>query len=156
MRTAEEIAWERQQRNDTNNDQLLIPLLLRDGSSCRWCGCVVYRGGRPSGRELTVDHLMPRQPATVDTLVIACKRCNSERGGNREKFDAEHTLLPPPLVPLQGKWSAKKLTAAGYPTEPGQGVMALHDTSLEETSEVSRSVKTEFVGPGRDGSGRDR
>lgn len=57
---------------------LVRRLLIRDGSSCRWCGrCLELH-------EITLDHLIPESQGGrgLDNLVAACKFCNSHRAHN--------------------------------------------------------------------------
>ena len=49
-------------------------IFRRDGNKCQYCG---------SGRDLTLDHVMPRSRggrSSWDNLVTACKGCNSRKG----------------------------------------------------------------------------
>lgn len=50
-------------------------ILARDGYTCQYCGT--------KGRELTIDHVVPRWvggPHTWDNLVACCRRCNLKKG----------------------------------------------------------------------------
>lgn len=50
-------------------------ILARDGYTCQYCGA--------RGRELTIDHVVPRWcggPHTWDNLVACCRRCNLKKG----------------------------------------------------------------------------
>lgn len=61
----------------------------RDGHACRYCG---------SGDDLTVDHVVPRCRGGSDrleNLVVACRSCNSRKGG-RTPAQAGMALLPAP------------------------------------------------------------
>lgn len=116
LRLKAEIEWERQQRNDTRDPALKVPALLRDGDTCRWCGVLVQWRGRTTNRTGTLDHLMPGQPGTPTTMVVACKRCNSARKDNPQ-WDDDHPLRPAPTSPLYGAVTAAYLTEHGYPTE---------------------------------------
>lgn len=97
MRSREEIEWEKLRRADVATPQLTVPVRLRDGDACRYCGCVVSFGMRKGGRGGTYDHLKPGRPAqTEHELVVACRACNGgrrEAAGNRDKL---YPLLPPP------------------------------------------------------------
>ncbi|MCL1871016.1 MAG: hypothetical protein FWF90_11465 [Promicromonosporaceae bacterium] len=117
IRLREEIEWERQQRNDTRNPALTVPVRRRDGDNCRWCGVLVQWRGKKTNRTGTIDHLKPGEAATVDTFVVACMGCNGGRGGNLELWDDNHDLRPTPPHPNYGKWTAKFLTDNGHPTE---------------------------------------
>lgn len=120
IRLRKEVEWERQQRNDTRDPGLRAPVLLRDGDQCRWCAKRVEWRGRTTNRTGTLDHLHPGQPGTVETMVVACKACNSARQANAQ-WEADHPLRPAPPAPLYGRWTAEYLTENGYPTEPNIG-----------------------------------
>jgi hypothetical protein len=117
IRLRDEIEWERQQRNDTRDPALVVPVRRRDGDTCRWCGVLVQWRGKKTNRTGTLDHLKPGEAGTVDTLVVACLGCNSARKDNAELWDDNHQLRPAPTAPLYGKWTAKLLTENGWPTE---------------------------------------
>lgn len=97
MRTREQIAWENQRKADTSNLSLVIPVRMRDGDACRYCGKVVSFGMRNGNRAGTYDHLVPGQRArSIDELVVACKGCNSGRGNEEGGRGSRYPLLPPP------------------------------------------------------------
>ena len=100
MRTREEIEWERQRKSDNSNPALIVPVRLRDGDACRYCGMVVdFRPGQRRGRIAgTYDHRRPGQAATIETYVVACSGCNATRGDN-PNADAALPLLPEPTKP---------------------------------------------------------
>ncbi|MDO5619288.1 HNH endonuclease [Kocuria sp.] len=103
MRSAEEIAADNQHRNDTREPQITMAVRRRDGDQCRWCNRIVYWSDRRSDRGGTYDHLDGRQdgPATVDGLVVCCKKCNEERGDARDSW--KRHLLAPPVEPFYSK-----------------------------------------------------
>lgn len=117
IRLRQEIEWERQQRNDTRDPALTVPVRRRDGDNCRWCGVLVQWRGKKTNRTATLDHQRPGEPATVDTLVVACLGCNSGRKNNVELWEDNHTIRPTPATPNYGKWTAKFLTDNGWPTQ---------------------------------------
>lgn len=97
MRSREELEWERRRKADTSNTDLTVPVRVRDGDACRYCGQVVSFGMRRGGRAGTYDHLRPGRAArSVDDLVVACGSCNAGRreaeGGRGQQYE----LLPPP------------------------------------------------------------
>jgi len=50
-------------------------ILARDNYTCQYCGC--------KGRDLTLDHVIPRWmggPQTWDNLVACCRKCNLKKG----------------------------------------------------------------------------
>ncbi len=120
IRLRKEVEWERQQRNDTRDPALKVPVLRRDGDQCRWCGVVVQWRGRTTKRTGTLDHLEPGQPGTPATMVVACKGCNSARQDNPQWQD-DHPLRAAPAAPLYGPLTAEYLTDNGYPTEATTG-----------------------------------
>src|SRR5450759_4356355 len=67
-------------------------ILLRDGSSCQYCGARL-----PSG-SLTLDHVVPRSrrgPSTWETLVACCFPCNNHKS-NRTPQEADMVLARQP------------------------------------------------------------
>lgn len=98
---------ENQRKRDNGNPSLTAPVRLRDGDFCRWCGVVTYWGtpDQKSGRAGTYDHLVPVSAikdgvvpkATVSTMVVACRSCNSSRQNDRDGWTRE--LLDPPNPP---------------------------------------------------------
>lgn len=119
LRSRADVEWSRQQRADTTNLALVVPVRLRDGDQCRWCGVEVVWMGRKTARSAELDHLRPGVPDTaVETLVVACRSCNRARGGDVERWDSAHELRPAPTRPRFGEATATFLTRNGYPTEP--------------------------------------
>lgn len=120
MRLKAEIDAERQRQRDLSNPALTVPVLQRDGDHCRYCGVLTQWRGRTSNRTRTIDHRHGLgEPATVDTLVVACMHCNSQRQLD-PCWDDEHPLRPPPERPVFGRWAAEYLTEHGFPTLPTQ------------------------------------
>lgn len=116
IRLRSEVEWERQQRSDTSDPRLSVPVRARDGDHCRYCGVMVQWRGRTTTRKGTLDHLDPAEPAKVDTLVVACKGCNSEL---RDQAGLEReTLRPAPTAPFYSQTTAEWLTKNGRPTAP--------------------------------------
>ncbi|MFQ5892930.1 MAG: HNH endonuclease [Candidatus Tectimicrobiota bacterium] len=65
----------------------------RDQNTCQYCGA--------SGGTLTLDHVIPRSRggATVwENVVLACQRCNTEKG-DRPLHETTLSLLRPPVRP---------------------------------------------------------
>lgn len=104
LRTREEIEFERQRKTDNSNPALIVPVRMRDGDACRYCGLVVsfspgVRRGRLAG---TYDHREPGKAATVETYVVACGACNSARS-NHPNADEVLPLLAAPIKPYYSK-----------------------------------------------------
>lgn len=104
LRTREEIEFERQRKTDNANPALIVPVRLRDGDACRYCGLVVsfapgVRKGRLAG---TYDHRRPGKAATVETYVVACGACNASRS-DHPNADQTIPLLPVPIKPYYSK-----------------------------------------------------
>lgn len=115
IRLKQEVEWERQQNRDTKNHELRVPILLRDGDQCRYCGKVVAWRGRTTNRSGSLDHRAPGAAGTVETMVVACVGCNSARGRvGADEWDKSHPLLPDPKTPLYGATTAKYLAEHGH------------------------------------------
>lgn len=185
MRLRAEIEAERQRQRDNDDPALGVPVTLRDGDNCRYCGVLVQWRGRTSNRIRTLDHREGLdEPATADTLVVACLSCNSGRQLSPQ-WDDDHPLRPPPAVPLYGRWATKLLNENGHPevqqnvgtrerpapasgadpaprqgvrpaTTPGDDTAQPHaEVSSEVTSKSLPSpIETTSLGSGRDGTAR--
>ena len=117
IRTRAEVEWDRQRRSDLRNPGLTVPVRLRDGDNCRYCGVQVQWRGQKTNRSAELDHREPGEPGTVETLVVACRSCNGSRQDNPQ-WDDDHPLRPPPAAPSYGATTARFLTENGYPTRP--------------------------------------
>ncbi len=65
-------------------------ILLRDEETCQYCG--------KRGRDLTLDHIIPRSrggQSTWENLVASCKLCNGKKGSHLLKEAGMHLLRPP-------------------------------------------------------------
>lgn len=115
MRSRAEVEWDRQRNRDNGNTDLTMPVRLRDGDACRWCGrSVNFVKDRKSARGGTYDHLDPGQPGTVETMVVSCKTCNSSRQDNRKEWDLTHQLRPVPTRRHFQPQTIELLLAHGY------------------------------------------
>jgi len=131
MRLKAEVEWDRQRGRDTSNTMLIVPIRLRDGDVCRYCGKTVgwfdrksARGGTYDRRhDLTHDHRRPKEPATVETMVVACRSCNAKRSDDPEA-DSRVPLLPPPTNPYYTPKTAAWLATFGHDVTPGALVPA--------------------------------
>lgn len=141
----DEKEWERQRRRDTGDVALAGPVRDRDGDACRWCGRVVVWGNdRKSIRGGTLDHLNPGRAATVATLVVACRGCNSAR---RDDPAALEGPRPAPSHPLIGPATAVYLTEKwGHPTE------ATYQSVKDLAKEVREPEATVATGLGTEGA----
>lgn len=143
IRLRDEIEFERQRKRDASNVDLTIPVRLRDGDSCRYCGVIVSWTDRKGDRAATYDHREPGQPATLETYVVACKKCNSSRKDD-PAADERMPLLAPPVSPFYSSGTRAHLAKHGAP------VPDLTDNRPIETGPAG----TDIEGPDRDGSGR--
>ena len=68
-------------------------IFLRDNFTCQYCGI--------RGKDLTLDHVMPRHKGgkhTWENLVSACRSCNHRKGG-KSLDEAKMGLRRPPIQP---------------------------------------------------------
>lgn len=68
-------------------------VLARDNYTCQYCGV--------KGRDLTIDHVVPRWaggPQTWENLVACCRRCNLKKG-DKTPQQANMKLKRPPRRP---------------------------------------------------------
>ena len=80
IRLKEEMELDRRRAKDKRSPELLITVRVRDGDQCRWCGKTVDWRDRRSARSATYDSLNGHKESTPETLVVACRACNSKRG----------------------------------------------------------------------------
>lgn len=113
IRRRAEIDWERARKRDIANPRLIVPVRLRDGDGCRYCGRIVQWNARRGGRAGTYDHREPGKPAaTPDGLVVCCAQCNSGRGTDADP--QAWPLRPAPAEPLYGELTARLLAEHGF------------------------------------------
>lgn len=113
MRLKGEIERDRQRKADNANKSVIVPVRLRDGDECRYCGVVVNWRDRKSNRGGTYDHRAGLgEPATVATLVVACNACNAGRGDD-PRADDRYPLRPVPAAPYYSVTSASFLLDNG-------------------------------------------
>jgi hypothetical protein len=65
-------------------------ILLRDDEMCQYCG--------KRGRDLTLDHVIPRSrggQGTWENLVACCRYCNGRKGNRQLKDVGMHLIRPP-------------------------------------------------------------
>lgn len=137
IRLREEVEWDRQRRKDAANPELTVPVRVRDGDSCRYCGQVVYWRNKKGARGATYDHREPGKPATVDTYVVSCRGCNSKRSDTVDA-DKQVPLLPAPDTPYYSPSTIKWLAGHGVPiAEPSTGQQS---SSPAEECDTDRRV----------------
>ena len=130
LRLKKEVEWEQQRRSDNSNPAITVPVRLRDGDACRWCGVVVNWRDRKGTRGATYDHLEPKQrDATAETVVVACHSCNSSRkDGETPKGITE--LLPVPTEPYYSEATITWLTNNKWREDRGLPVPAPSATQI--------------------------
>ena len=148
IKLAVEIAWEKQQKHDTGDRDLQIPILLRDGEACRWCGIPVQPNDNRSRRGRTFDHLRPGMAAGgPDGMVVACRGCNGKRGKDwnpdvdtADSFAArwEHQLRPPPRQLFFVRSTVTWLESEGHQV-PAGSVIAERAPSARDTPSTTQT-----------------
>lgn len=109
--TLTEEQWNRQQKRDNSNPEITVPVRMRDGDVCRYCGLVVWFGQKKGDKRGTYDHRPPGLPGSAETTVVACGACNSARGTLGKGLPPEEALAAAderfPLLPAPGEpyWS---------------------------------------------------
>lgn len=117
IRRKAEIEWERQRKIDISNPSLIVPVRMRDGDGCRYCGHIVQWTARRGNRAGTYDHRAPGRPALhPEDLVVACGLCNRTRSNNTDP-DA-WPLRPAPVNPFYGPETVRLLAGYGHHVRP--------------------------------------
>lgn len=110
LRLKKEVEWDQQRQRDNSNTAITVPVRLRDGDTCRWCGVVVNWRDRKGARGATYDHLEAKQrDTTPETVVVACKSCNSSRKDTDTPKGIDQ-LLPVPNPPYFSESTVTWLT----------------------------------------------
>lgn len=86
-------------KRDKRKAALMVPVLLRDGSECRYCGDRVNWDDKRFDQGGTFDHREIESETTVDNYVVCCRSCNRLRA-DFENPDEELPLLDPPEIPI--------------------------------------------------------
>ena len=124
VRLKAEQDWENQRKRDNANPSLTSHVRLRDGDACRWCGIVVQFGtpDQKSARVGTYDHLVPGEKATVETMVVACRGCNSARQNDIDSWTKELLPIPdrPYFSPVTASFIAKHRGVQVVVSDPRQ------------------------------------
>lgn len=89
-------------KNDRRKASLVVPVLLRDGDECRYCGCEVKWGDTRSDLGQTFDHRDINAQTTAANFVQACSACNEGRAASDDP-EGEFPLLDPPENPVYGQ-----------------------------------------------------
>jgi 5-methylcytosine-specific restriction endonuclease McrA len=151
MRTREEIDWETQRKVDNSNPAVIVPVRLRDGDACRYCGLVVsFAPGSRSGlKSGTYDHRIPGKAATVETCVVACRSCNASRKDD-PAADVNCPLRNPPSRPYYSEhtreWFAGNAWAKAWSATSGLTLPA-HDGHQREMAPGDRPMSTTVSSP---------
>lgn len=160
IRLKAELDWEKQRRRDTSDVALVVPVRLRDGDQCRYCGLIVNWNDRKSNRGGTYDHKVPGKAATSpDDLLVACQGCNGFRS-NRPDANEARPARPAPAQPFYGAATVAFLQKHGHgvPQTPGTQPGTIQDPAASRPS-ASTTQPTDQPGPPaprarRDGRGR--
>jgi hypothetical protein len=145
LRLKAEVEWERQRRTDNSNPSLIVPVRLRDGDGCRWCGKIVNWGSKTGARSGTYDHLYPGRPAEVDTYVVCCRGCNSSRKDGSHPRDIDQ-LLPAPTKPYYSPYTVNWLegnewrATNGIPVPPAPKTVISPGTQAPGTQPPAKST----------------
>jgi len=101
------------QKGDSRDSRMREQVYERDGGCCRYCrsGPLKKKGtGRVKDRRraLQFDHVDPDRAAGANgaNYVVACGRCNEEKG-HRTPDEADLTLLPVPTQAQRDAWAAR-------------------------------------------------
>lgn len=162
IRLAAAVAWEKQQKADTQNTEFQGVVWLRDGDACRWCGRVVQPNDNFSARGKSIDHLQAGQKASgPHDLVVACKGCNGRRGKEwldarddealRADYTARWQLRPPPSPLIFVRSTVDRLADRGL-VVPSDAVIVDHAKMADtHTSgpEVSHPAAAGVAAPAR-------
>ena len=137
IKTAEEVAWERDRKANNGNLSIIVPVRWRDGDACRYCGKVVNWADRKGGKGGTYDHRLPGQSGTWHSEVVACRSCNSIRGNASKGLppsegmaaaDRVRPLMTPPDRPYYSPRTREWLNSHA-------DILALHDMRPPELAE---------------------
>ncbi|MFJ3957714.1 hypothetical protein [Arthrobacter sp. NPDC090010] len=107
--------WTNQRKRDARDPKKTVPVRLRDGDACRYCGKTVSWTDRTSGRAGSYDHAVPGDEATIATYVVCCKECNGRRQNDP---DRTWSTLQAPGEPLYGPETVKFLAKHGVTVTP--------------------------------------
>ncbi|WP_018024347.1 HNH endonuclease [Corynebacterium ulceribovis] len=106
--TRDERMMKAKRRRDQNRGGLIVPVLLRDGDHCRYCGTEVNWKDNKNDAGGTFDHREPEKETTPENFVVSCRACNRARA-DLPLPDAELPLMEVPEVPVYGDVTRQKL-----------------------------------------------
>ena len=89
-----ERAWDRKRKELFRDPDLIAAIRKRDKDRCRYCAIKVDWKDRRSPKGATYDHVQPRGDNTLENVVVACRGCNTGKGG-RTPDEAGMPLLKP-------------------------------------------------------------
>lgn len=105
----DEKAMEAKRRRDRNKGGLVVPVLLRDGDHCRYCGSEVNWKDNKNDEGGTYDHREPEKETTPENFVVSCRGCNRARA-DLPAPDVDLPLMEPPEIPVYGEQTREKLS----------------------------------------------
>ncbi|PFG27412.1 hypothetical protein [Corynebacterium renale] len=135
MRSKAEVELDRDRQRDRRNPELSIPVRVRDGDQCRWCGKTLNFNDHKSARGGTIDSLNGHEESTVDTLVVSCRACNSARkDGEGKNFVLRPVPTDPWYRPQTIKWinNHEWSQANGVSITPAQQELPIDKDEKEE------------------------
>lgn len=97
-------------KRDQNRGRLQVPVLLRDGDQCRFCGVEVTWGDTRSDDGREMHHINIEEETTPDNYVVACRGCNQLIYELGDQAAEELPLMDPPEEPIYGSELRKKLS----------------------------------------------
>lgn len=137
----------KQQRHRTihTTPGLAAAVRQRDGNCCRYCGHHVDWKDRRSAKRGTYDHVIPRGPATLENIVVACGGCNSAKGA-RTPDEARMPLIPP-----AGRSRSEPSPDLDPDLDPSQFASGFDPAEQEEVQENNQhQVGTGSTNPARE------
>lgn len=131
---------QRAKKADLRDARLKALVYRRDGGCCRYCGSGPLEAkavrAKDRRRVLTFDHVDPDKPAGADggNLVVACGRCNDEKG-HRTPDEAEMPLLPEPSPDEAAQLAAREQQRHDRPTHRPNQLPISDQISDESTTD---------------------
>lgn len=118
--------WERNKKALHRDRDLVAAVRERDGDMCRYCATLVNWSDKRGPTGGTYDHVIPRGPNVLDNIVVACRRCNTDKSC-RTPDQAGMTLIPvnSDLAPIQLRPGSESVNGVGIPRD---SVTQLHST----------------------------